>query len=476
MRAVIPLLLAAFLVAPVAFAFGRGPELHWDQPAGARAQLTPPQPGKQTWPSGASRGVPFPAPSPAQTTGTVRVLVLLVDFQDVPPAAGPPGAVFDGFYNDASAGAKSFRADYTEVSLGALTVQATVIPTWFHSVHPMSYYGADSSRPPDDANGPIYRLVTETVQLADPSVNFATFDSNGDGVVDHLTVIHAGAGQESGGISDLIWSHRWAVLDADPSTPGSQALIADGVQIYGYTMESEDSPLGVVAHEFGHDLGLPDLYDTDYSSAGAGIWDIMSGGSWTGVPAGTSPAHFSAWSKIRLGWPTATDVTTSLIGTAIPQVETTGGEVFRLGIAGTFPAEYFLIENRQPVGFDAALPGSGLLIWHVDESQTSNDVDTHRLLDLEEADEALTGDHPTDSGDPWHDTATGWGPDTVPDSRSYSGSETEWRIRDISASGAAVTAAIGRAVTKDLAVSAIRLPFTSGINTSVSAVIDVRNH
>src|SRR5207245_1970433 len=84
-------------------------------------------------------------------------------------------------------------------------------------------------------------------------------------------------------------------------------------------------------------------------------------------------------------------------------------------------------------------------LWHVDESQTSNDVDTHRLLDLEEADEALTGDHPTDSGDPWHDTATGWGPDTVPDSRSYSGSETEWRIRDISASGATMPATIARA-------------------------------
>src|SRR5256712_7356809 len=187
----------------------------------------------------------------------------------------------------------------------------------------------------------------------------------------------------------------------------------------------------------------------------------MSGGSWNGVPAGTSRAHYGAWSRIRLGWLTATDVTTSLIGTSIPKVETTGGKVFRLGIAGTFPAEYFLIENRQPVGFDAALPGSGLLIWHVDESQTSNDVDTHRLLDLEEADEALTGDHPTDSGDPWHDTATGWGPDTVPDSRSYAGSETEWRNRDVSASGAPLTATIARDVTKELAASACRLPFIS---------------
>src|SRR5207244_1002183 len=81
----------------------------------------------------------------------------------------------------------------------------------------------------------------------------------------------------------LIWSHRWAVLDADPTTPGSQSQTADGVQIYGYTMESEDFVIGTVAHEFGHDLGLPDLYDTDGSSAGAGIWYIMSLGSWNGA-------------------------------------------------------------------------------------------------------------------------------------------------------------------------------------------------
>src|SRR5437879_4578500 len=474
MRAVIPLLLAAFLVAPPALALGRGPEVHWDQPAGAQARLQPPQPGKQTWPGGANRGGPFPAPSPAQTTGTVRVLVLLVDFQDVPPAAAHTGAYFDSFYNDASAGAKSFRAYYTEVSLGALTVQATVIPTWFHGVHPMSYYGADGSRPPDDANGPIYRLVTETVQLADPSVNFATFDSNGDGIVDHLTVVHAGAGQESGGSSDLIWSHRWNVLDADPTVPGYQPLTADGVQVDGYTMVSESSPVGVVAHEFGHDLGLPDLYDTDGSSDGAGVWDPMSLGSWNGAPAGSSPAALSPWSRIRLGWVTPTDVTSAMVGTAVPAVETSA-KVFRLGVAGTFPPEYFLVENRQLVGFDAALPGAGLLIWHVDESQTSNDVDTHRLLDLEEADEALTGDHPRDAGDPWHDTATGWGPDTIPDSRTVAGQTTGWRVREISASGPTMTATIAREITKDLGVAAIRLPFTAAPQDNVTVALDVRN-
>ncbi len=472
MRAAIPLVLVALLLAPAPFGFARESHAHGDAPEDSRPHLMPPQPGVQVWPSATRQGDPILPPGPTQTTGTVRILVLLVQFTDVPATQTP--AFVDGVFNDASPGAKSMHAYYSEVSLGTLTIQATVIAMWFQSVHPMSDYGADGPTPPDDANGKIYRLVTETVRLADPTVDFSQFDANGDGVVDHITIVHAGAGQEAGGSSDLIWSHRWAVLDADPTVPGSQSLTADRVQIYGYTMVSEDSPVGVVAHEFGHDLALPDLYDTDGSSDGAGIWDIMAGGSWNGAPAGTSPADMSAWSRIRLGWIAPTEVTTALIDTSVAQVETSG-KAFRLSIPGASSSEYFLIENRESVGFDAALPGSGLLIWHVDDSLSSNDVDTHRRLDLVEADEGLTGDHPTDAGDPWHDTKTGWGPDTNPDSRAYSGSDTGWRVRDISASGATMTATIAREVTRDLAVSAIHLPFLEAVGSTIGVSVDVRN-
>ncbi|HYU06609.1 MAG TPA: M6 family metalloprotease domain-containing protein [Thermoplasmata archaeon] len=472
MRAAIPLVLVALLLAPAPFALERESPAGADPPRDSRPHLMPPEPGAQVWPSATRQGDPMLPPGPAQTTGTVRILVLLVQFTDVPATQTP--AFVDGVFNDASPGAKSMHAYYSEVSIGTLTIQATVIATWFQSVHPMSDYGADGSSPPDDANGPIYRLVTETVRLADPMVDFSAFDADADGVVDHITIVHAGAGQEGGGSSDLIWSHRWAALDADPTVPGSQSLMADGVQIYGYTMVGEDSPVGVVAHEFGHDLGLPDLYDTDGSSDGAGIWDIMAGGSWNGAPAGTSPADMSAWSRIRLGWIAPTEVTTALIDTSVAQVETSG-KAFRLSIPGASSSEYFLIENRESVGFDAALPGSGLLIWHVDDSLSSNDVDTHRRLDLVEADEGLTGDHPTDAGDPWHDTKTGWGPDTNPDSRAYSGSDTGWRVRDISASGATMTATIAREVTRDLAVSAIRLPFLEAVGSTIGVSVDVRN-
>jgi len=474
MRGIAIFLAIVLAVTPTVALIHFAPIERWETPPGAGPQLTPPNPAAGGWPPYLRRSPTAPSPTPTQTTGVARILVLLIQFSDTAANPSHDGAYFDSRLNATGGSVRSVRTYYQEVSRGALTLNATIISTWFTSAHPMSYYGADSSTGVDDANGPIYRLVVEAVRLADPSVNFASFDTNGDGVVDHLMVVHAGAGQESNpGQKDLIWSHRWAVLDADPTTPGSQSLTADGVQIYGYTMESEDFVVGTVTHEFGHDLGLPDLYDTDGSSHGAGIWDPMAEGSWNGNPAGSSPAHMSAWSLMRLGWVTPTDVTTSLVGTSIDAVETSG-KVFRLSIPGT-TQEYFLIENRQPLGFDAALPGSGLLIWHVDDSQTSNDQDTHRLVDLLEADEASTGDHPVDASDPWHDTASGWGPETVPDSRAYDGAATGWRVRDISASGATMIATIAHDVTKDLAVSAIRLPFTEAVGAVVQTHTDVRN-
>src|SRR5438034_413348 len=356
-------LLAFVLALPAAVALIRlTPTEHWETPPDVGPLLMPPNPTMGTWPPYLRRQAPGPMPIPAQTTGVARIVVLLIDFTDIAHDPSHDGPYFDARMNAAGSSAHSVGSYYQEVSRGALTVNATVIPMWFHSTHPMSDYGADSATGVDDANGPIYRLVTEAVRAADATVNFAQFDTNGDGVVDHLMAVHAGAAQEP------------------------------------------------------------------------------------------TPAQ---------------------VGAAIDSIETSG-KVFRLSLPGT-TSEYFLIENRQPIGFDAALLGTGLLIWHVDDSQTSNDQDNHRLLDLEEADEGVSGDRPTDSGDPWHDTAAGWGPDTTPDSRGYDGSVTGWRIRDISASAATMTATLAHDVTKDLAVSAIRVPFMEAAGTIIRTEVDVRN-
>lgn len=389
-----------------------------------------------------------------------KLLILLVQFSDV-KATTSRDAI-----NSIIFGANgSLVSYYRENSYGKTTVTGQVSTSFLTVSNTMSEYGADSSTGIDDLHGPIYRLVTDAVKAADAQgFNFKQFDTDGDGVVDHLMVVHAGQGQEtSSGNTNLIWSHRWAVLDADPLRPGDQPLLTtDGTRIYSYFMASEFSPVGVFSHEFGHDFGLPDLYDTDGSSKGAGVWDIMSSGSWLGSPRGSNPAQFSAWSKVKLGWIQPTVVTLPLVQQAITQVETSP-TVFKLPIkASPQGDEYFLVENRERVGFDANLPGAGLLIWHVDDSMQDNTNEQHRLVSLEEADQSLWGDSPDRSTNPWASSTSGFTPTSIPNSNGYGNVPTNWMVHRISAAGATIRTDIAKEVAYDLSVAEVtRSPFIS---------------
>src|SRR3990172_778852 len=128
-------------------------------PPTALPHLMPPAP-PHAWPQGVVQGAPLPPSSPAQASGTARLVVLLVEFTDVAHDAVHDAAYLGGTFNAAGPDAKSMRAYYEEVSFGALTIQATVVPTWWPSVRTMGYYGEDGAKV-DDANGAIYDLVTE---------------------------------------------------------------------------------------------------------------------------------------------------------------------------------------------------------------------------------------------------------------------------------------------------------------------------
>jgi len=319
-------------------------------------------------------------------TGTMRNLVVLVDFSDLTIAY--TRQEFDDLFNqvgytvDGAVG--SVRDYYDEVSYSTLTVQSTVEqPVTISNGY--AYYGAN------DAYGYDLRpreMVQEALAALEArGFDFSTMDGDSDGWVDGLTIIHAGGGEEyAGNDPDYIWSHQWQLLSP---------VTYDGVSMQVYHTEParrgwDSYPstwgitrIGVICHENGHFLGLPDLYDYGYDSKGAGDFCLMAGGSWNG-DAGTTPAHMSAWCKADLGWITPT-VISSVGSYSISQVETSG-QVYKL--QGPFPAnEYFLVENRQGVGFDAGLPGSsrGILIWHVDENQPDNDDQTHYKVDVEEA-------------------------------------------------------------------------------------------
>ncbi|MFX0123254.1 MAG: M6 family metalloprotease domain-containing protein, partial [Candidatus Hodarchaeota archaeon] len=331
------------------------------------------------------------------TKGEINVAVLLVCFTNVSFTTNHDSAFYTNLIFNHS-NPKSVASYYWENSYGQLNITGEIIGgTWYRSSHSSGYWGEDSSPPSvfpqvDDKNDYIYNLVVEGAQLADPTVNFTKFDRDRDSIVDFLLVVHAGDAQEASGVSTDIWSHRWSV---------QTKCIVDGVVVKDYTMCAETSPVGTLAHELGHSIGdLPDLYDTDYSSDGIGRWGLMGAGAWnyndtsgSGEKPGDTPAHFCAWSKIRMGWITPTIATHSQLGIILPEIETSNQDsVWKIFLSNETNSvtlkEYFLVCFRNQTGFDSALPGSGILIWHIDECNIyeANDGERRKLVDLEEAD------------------------------------------------------------------------------------------
>ncbi len=142
-----------------------------------------------------------------------------------------------------------------------------------------------------------------------------------DGYIDHFQAVHAGEGEEAGGGAqgeDAIWSHRWAAFSNLQGSAGPEFNKLGGVQIgdtgfwvRDYTTEPENGGLGVFVHEYGHDLGLPDLYDTRGGDNGVGFWSVMASGSWLGHgkhDIGSTPNYMDPWSKLYLGWLNYTEV------------------------------------------------------------------------------------------------------------------------------------------------------------------------
>lgn len=211
----------------------------------------------------------------------------------------------------------SMKQYYEEQSGGTLIINGTVTD-WYTAPETAAYYGAST----DEANDARPReLVADALkELAnDPSINLADFDQidrydldgdgnyhEPDGMIDYLLVIHAGVGEEAGGGSlgsDAIWSHRWT-LGGLYSIPGTEYQDDEGntrnYYAYDYIINPEDGSAGVFCHEFGHDLGLPDEYDTQYSSGTSepiSRWSLMSSGSWSGTIQGTEPTGISPYSR-----------------------------------------------------------------------------------------------------------------------------------------------------------------------------------
>jgi len=182
---------------------------------------------------------------------------------------------------------------------------------WITADNDAKYYGSNNN---DENDSNVAELVIEAVTkaVAEKNVNLSDFDKTDyfdrdndgninepDGIVDHIMIFHSSIGEESGGGklgTEAIWSHRFFVFDENDQPI---SIAGSTTQIFGYTITPLDASPGVVVHEFGHDLGVPDEYDTGNDSIGAPVqgWSVMGSGSWLGNPRGSKPAGFSPYAK-----------------------------------------------------------------------------------------------------------------------------------------------------------------------------------
>ncbi len=379
--------------------------------------------------------------------GELKPLVLLVDFPDNSSQVHP--AFFDTLVF--SLESNSVRDYYREISYGNLDIIPITYPSeigWFEAPQTYQYYANHQNglgNYPQNSQ----KLVEDLVELVDSAVDFSQYDSDLDGFVDALIVVHSGTGAEFSGSPDDIWSHKWSV-------PYPFKLSDEGVGIKHYTMQPEywqwanDMTIGVFCHELGHILGLPDLYDIDGDSKGIGEWSLMAYGSWNG-PLGSSPAHPDAWSRFQLGFADPILISDNSQAMAVPAIEEFSA-IYRLWTYGESGNEYFLIENRQKIGYDSYLPGSGLLIWHIDESMYYNNYqwypgythNGHYKVALKQADglwQLEKNINRGDGGDPFPGSSANFDFNSTssPNSNNYLELGTHVGVNNISSSASIIT-------------------------------------
>jgi len=310
---------------------------------------------------------------------------------------------------------------------------------------------------PNTGVGDFSVIAIPALTAADEFIDFKAYDKNANGKIeiDELQIMFLVSGWEAASTpkTPSVWAHMYCIDGVSLDSVSVMQCDNGSYTAFGEKQfQGVDASIGVIAHELGHGaFYLPDLYDTDGTSEGIGAFGLMGGGSWgqtAGQNPGVTPVAMSAWSKIDVGFATATVISDPSNNFALEANELASYKPVRLSTANA--NEYFLLENRSSLGYDAGLyilDGTpfegGLAIWHIDESQramdnSDNADDARRLVDFEEAD-AKVLDAKGNQGDQSNFFKNGnnvfTDTSTVSDSKLNGGASTNISVSNVSAPG-----------------------------------------
>ena len=297
---------------------------------------------------------------------TYRQLVILMSFSDCDFLAEDPQATYDSIFNvrgyNQGAGPGCVADYFREQSGGLCNLQFDV-----YGPIKLSSQACPYTNPTDNTrNYGREQLAAATTEFfrQNAEIDYKQYDWDGDGYVNQIIYVYAGYSGNQGGDSN---GHIWP----NTSTFNSTMTCPDGTRVYNYTCSGELwlnnclFGIGTICHEYSHSLGLPDIYPTSSAVSLYSVvdeWDLMDGGNYSNF--GWCPPNYSPLEKILLGWLTPNELTEPMPITDMKSISD-GGPVY---IVHHTENEYLLLENRQWRGWDSALPGNGLVIYHVDYS------------------------------------------------------------------------------------------------------------
>ena len=327
------------------------------------------------------------------TMGEVHVPVILVEYSDVKLSLTDAKTRFDNQFNgddykDAG-GYGSVKEYFEDQSDGQFIPRFDIIGPITLSKK-REFYGGNNG---DEIDPNAREMITEACRLANDSTDFSKYDNNGDGYVDFLYVIYAGYGESanSSTLTHTVWPHKSQI----------QPLALDGVQVSLYACSNEldgyegtnIDGIGTVCHEFTHCLGLPDFYATNYASGAFGMdkWSVLHSGNYNN--GSHTPCGYTGYEKDFLGWKKliVLDEPTDIV--LKPMSE--GGDAYKI-VNDANPNEYYIIENHKKSKWDSHIPAEGMLVIHVDYSESAwqnnavNNDPSHQRMTIIPADNKLT--------------------------------------------------------------------------------------